>query len=467
LQQSPKPNPSADPSDSALALLRPRAALALALSFAAAMAVTHVSALAICAAASIDNCPRYWPISVFELRAPPRLYYPNLTHVLIAVGLTTTFVLAIVLLRRIHYPWYLVTTLGFIVILGSNLAQGWQYGIRRPTDGLGLRTNQYYHDALKINDPVEFFSNFTRYQADLQTHSRSHPPGAVLSYFLLAKYLRDPAAISIVIAAIATLVSSTSLYLLIGRTIGKPNAGYVLLLFLVLPAVQIYFLASLDALIVGFALLSLSLVMSERSVATSIAGGLSLFVLSLLTFAFVFVVAILLYVWLRSRQRRDSFPVAIATLLAAHVLTSAVTHFSYIESFAIASAMENPQGYRLLLDPVTFALTRLEGLAELALFAGPFMLAASYLGWKRREPSSELSHVTEGGVAALLLMLLAGVFRTGETARAAMFVYPILILPIGYAIDTEARHPSTAATVLLALVFAQGLLMQLAGNYFW
>ena len=79
---------------------------------------------AICAAASIDNCPRYWPISVFELRAPPRLYYPNLTHVLIAVGLTTTFVLAIVLLRRIHYPWYLVTTLGFIVMASGIMLIG-------------------------------------------------------------------------------------------------------------------------------------------------------------------------------------------------------------------------------------------------------------------------------------------------------------------------------------------------------
>jgi hypothetical protein len=459
--------PNSKHEDCHFLFLRPRAGIALAVSFIVTIAIIRTVALRVCAIASIPHCPDYWPISVFDLRAPPHLYYPNLAHLLTAIGVSVAFLLALAILRRHQYPWHIVALLGLVTILGTNLTQGWEYGIRRPIDGLGSRTNQYYHDALEINDPGEFFANFTHYQPFMQTHTRSHPPGAVLTLFFLVKYLRDPSAVSLAIALAATIISAIALYALLRRFVPRETAGYLLCLFLLLPAVQIYYLTSIDALIVALSIATLALGLSRRSIPAAVSAGLCLFVLSMLTFAFVFILAVLTYDWATSRPRTPLFLFLMLTFLAPHGMAWLASGFSYLDSFQIASRLENPQGYRLFAEPVSFALTRAEALAEILLFAGPFALAAAFFGWHRRIPGSRLSNDTIAAAASILLMFLAGVYRTGETARAAMFVYPFVVLPVANLFKERAPSDTPSATLLLILVFAQSLIMQLIGNYFW
>jgi len=69
--------------------------------------------------------------------------------------------------------------------------------------------------------------------------------------------------------------------------------------------------------------------------------------------------------------------------------------------------------------------------------------------------------------ASLMAMMLAGVYRTGETARAAMFIYPLLIPSVGMIFPPELISVNRKATMFIATLFFQGLIMQLIGDYFW
>lgn len=445
----------------------PPRAIGVGLGFVLAAWLAHVLALRICAALSIEGCAAHWPISVYELRAPPDFYYLNQNHVLAAIAAFAIFAGSLWFFRKLRYILPAVVLVGFILILGSNLTQGVMYGLRKPIDGLGLRTNQYYHDALKILDPVEFFQNYPVHQPTLQTHSRSHPPGAILTMYFLIQLLGAPALIALAICAIATPIAGISLYSLLREEFDSPDAGYLTFLFLLIPAIQIYFLATLDALVVAMMLAVFALVVPRRSPVLAAAGGLVLVLLSMLTFLFVIAVPPVFYYWWRSSRRTRGIPLALGTFVLAHLLILRVTGFSYVQSFITASRFENPNGYGLLLDPSSFIMIRIEGLAEFMLFAGPFVLVAAYAGWKVRGQDRRLLSLTSAGIASLLAIMAAGAYRTGEAARAAMFMYPLLIIPIGALLKNEFSWDSSQARLILTATFFQGILMQLAANYFW
>jgi hypothetical protein len=63
-------------------------------------------------------------------------------------------------------------------------------------------------------------------------------------------------------------------------------------------------------------------------------------------------------------------------------------------------------------------------------------------------------------------MFLTGAFRTGETARICLFIYPYLIFPVAaYLHQCPASHG--AQKRLLLVVFAQSVAMQTLGGYAW
>jgi hypothetical protein len=69
-------------------------------------------------------------------------------------------------------------------------------------------------------------------------------------------------------------------------------------------------------------------------------------------------------------------------------------------------------------------------------------------------------------IATLIFIFLAGIFRTGETARSALFIYPFLVFPVGYYIRNQ-KLTGANLILLLGLVFAQTIIMQIIGDYFW
>jgi len=126
--------------------------------------------------------------------------------------------------------------------------------------------------------------------------------------------------------------------------------------------------------------------------------------------------------------------------------------------------LENPDGFRGWSEPLVYLFTRIECISEIALFfsfgclamiAQPSQFKQLCLNW--RNPGNGLMI---SGVFTLLAMFISGAFRTGETARCALFIYPYLMLAL-------AGVPPRTLDDLIVLAGSQTAAMQLFGEYFW
>jgi hypothetical protein len=121
-----------------------------------------------------------------------------------------------------------------------------------------------------------------------------------------------------------------------------------------------------------------------------------------------------------------------------------------VRAFLTASRSENPNGFQAIGVPIHYWLTRLENMGNIAVFASVPVLAVLV----RKRPD----RLTAAGVLVLLLMFITGAYRTGETARACMFIYPFLFL-------TLKDLPAPFIRRLVAAAGIQTILMQALGSY--
>jgi hypothetical protein len=424
----------------------------------------------VCARVVEFDCPFYWPISIFDVAKP------TLSRCLSAAGALVLFVLAVRYLSKRRYPLGAVIVAGVLLVIASTLIQGWYVGLYTPIAGdarsgtlipVSTDGQEYYHDALAVHDPVQFLRDYATIQPTLHRHAHTHPPGAVLALYVLAKLLVDPGLIAVFIASVSVSLSCAFLYGMLVDEVAPDTARYVAFLFALLPAIQIYFLASLDALVT--ALLIGTLFFFTRSNATgAIAGSALMLMLALqLTFVSVCILPVLAGFELLRRRSVARTAAVVAVLLAGHVLVYALSGYDPLRAFLVASAHDNPQGFRGVVEPVNYFFTRLEDVAELLLFFGPFLLVllTRSLRSARGEESSarDLALLASG---TILAMFMTGAFRTGETARPLAFLYACWLLPVGRYIDGLRPGDSERAQLAL-LVFGQTVFMQLLGNFFW
>ena len=398
-------------------------------------------------------------------RVPPNFEYPSPLHLLVGVISLGVFAVALHALRRTGYRPALAGVFGLSLLLATTLTHGWQFGFVRATAGIGNLRQEYFYDASEIGDPIEFIREFPARQAELSLHSSTHPPGAVLAFFLLQRLVRDPALIAITIAAISSTLTAIFLVKLVSAAHDRPIAGRTLFLYFLIPSVQIYYAASLDALIAPLVLGS-CVILFSNSPKWWVASVLCLLSASFLSFGALFVLPVVAVfeVWQHRRPWRTLL--LAACLLLFYAALNTAFGFNYLRSFAIASGLENPDGFRLLAEPANYLMTRVEDVAEVVLFFGPFLsliLLSAVLETGARSPLNRLSLVACG---SFLLVLLTGAYRTGETARAALFMVPFLVLPIAGRI-ASMDSGSGDFRRLAAVVFLQALGMQLVADYWW
>jgi hypothetical protein len=407
------------------------------------------------------DAPRWWPLSIFNPRTPTPV------NILLAVGVALGFVAALWRLERTQYRRFAeVAVLGLLLILGANAVQGPDHGFVRPTAG---GTIQYYHDALQHSEPsVVFLNEFNRIQPTLGDHARTHPPGAVLLFRALILLTGDsPARISVLIAVSGSLLSAYFFRLLLSAAIPNASANAAVFLLLLLPALQIYYCASLDAVIASLLLGTIGLFCLPSTRLRIVGSTVCLVTASFLTFGFVWVLPLLLIVEVnRWEGRRSLLRLAglSAGLLTFYLALYVCCGFSYVAALRTATHLENPQGFRLLAEPLSYFFTRLEDIAEIALFTGPVLLSTLFQNLRR----FQREHLLGGrlfltALATLGALFLTGAYRTGETARACLFTFPYLLLPV-LANPVFEGHKRKW---LMAAVFGQALLMQLLGRYFW
>jgi len=416
--------------------------------------------------------PTYWPISIFTFRL-------DRLRPAWAIGATVAaiavFVLAGVYCRRRKSEIAPVVAAGLLLLGLSNLVHGFDHGFVAP-----LATRQgYYQLAPGITDPLAFVRTYEANQLSYVVHARTHPPGAVLTFTLLDRLFGSRALISAAIALVSLPASSFLLYRLVGTYYEREVAWYVTVLFVLLPAVQIYFLASLDAIIATLMLGTVYFFTRESRLAL-VGAFACLVVVSFQMFLFVLLLPVLAAVAVRRHEKRVPFAAIVLGLVGWYLFVDVALGYDYLDSFVLASNQQNPGGFLLTAKPAWYVYTRLEDVAELALFFTPFLCLLALRGaralrrdvlggggWlpgnaREREPLV----IASAAIGSFAALLVAGVYHTGETARGAMYLYPFLLLPVAAALRRIAPD-ERERWLLAAAVFGQSLLMQLVGGYLW
>jgi hypothetical protein len=399
-------------------------------------------------------------------RIPPSLNYPNKLHLLTAVVTILAFYVFLIVLDRLKYRTDLVVIFGTLLILGSTLTHGWEFGFVRPIEGMGITQAEYYNDALRIEDPSQFLTNFENLQPNLYTHSRTHPPGAVLFFYYMDKFVNQTPYITITIAVFSAFFSGIFLNKLLRSKFDKQFSGFITFLFLLIPSIQIYYAASLDAVIATFLLGALAYFILDNSVGSSIIVAIFILLASFLSFGFIFILPVILGYELWGYKSLARSSLIIGFLIVFYLLIYQLTGFSYSQSFFVASALENPEGFRLFADPFNYFATRLENITELVFFFGPFLSMFALLGIKKFQRPDKLLTISVLGLGTIILIFLSGAYRTGETARSAIFIYPYLMLPVASYLEM-ITFSKKLAYIVPSLVFAQAMIMQFVADFFW
>ncbi|MBN1825218.1 MAG: hypothetical protein JW958_03055 [Candidatus Eisenbacteria bacterium] len=411
-----------------------------------------------------EEMPRLFPISIFS---GPALHPAGVPWILLFAA---TLFFATARAERLRPRG--VFAAAFLLVLFGNLGQGgWKAGFEEPFTAGDIR---YYHDAVKIRDAGAWLGAFNEIQPDLLVHSRTHPPFAVLLHYGILRTGGGAAALGISFTLLALLALPVTGAILRELGVPRERRGPLLILFAVLPAVNIYSAASLDGVILLPATLFLyGLVLIGRP-GRAVAGFLLVAAgftgVNLLTFGGTYLLlagGFAGVIELLRRERPRSLAATVVALLLFG-LTALVLRrlcgYDHVLALRTAADFENPGGFLGRVDPAAYFLTRIENVAEIAFFLSFGALAALVRSNAGRAALQNLRDRGTGfllaGAAALLLLFLAGAYRTGETARTCLFFYPYLLLLFRNSGERGLRD-----AILLA-GFQTGA-MQLFTGYFW
>ncbi len=446
--------------------------------------------------------PWTWPISIVRLRAPPRVA-ALLSHEMARVGLTTGSRLALVyVLQPINvavavlavavFGWFVrdlenrslnaVYGVGLLLVLLTNLAQGFHNGYLLPVVGTSTRS-QYYDTVGSIQSGPSFLRHYHEIQRSLPLHASTHPPGTTLFYYYLNQ-LVGPLGIAVAIAAL-TMLSVYFVYGLVEHFYGRKAAFFSAVVFVLLPAVQIYGIAAIDGVICTFfaGTMYFYVRLADDDGNPYVLAGLTalfLFGAMFLTYLGVFLVGVVvLDQWRRHGLSPKSVEVLAAVTLPVVLillLLFAATDFNYLVGFFGAYGHESADSGAamfILRDPIEYVLTRAESIGEPILFFTPVPVALAYRGLRDSSGESFFRFDFDAGtwllvyaIIGYLGLLFVGAYNTAETARGAMYLFPFMTLAVGGTVS-RLDLGTRALTLVAMLVFAQALAMQLFGFFFW
>lgn len=407
----------------------------------------------------IDN---FWPISIF---LPKSLAWQDVITLLAIACFWWLFV-------RLWFVKASLTKLilvGGVLIIATNLLSGIHHGFIEPIAGESVNDHQYWQDVDRIHFPVSFLlERYEFLQPNLHIHSRVHPPGPMVFIFYLRQIWDNPIFVSVVILAISLTIIIV-LFDLLRSHVSDHIAKFTATLFLVLPATQIYFYSTIDAVICMLFIATLWAFQKASQPSWFLLTCGIFWLASFLTFGVVFLLPILLFDdWRRHQNLIQSIKLMLTTA-GIYIGFYLLTGYNYLNSFFIAKSFEGQGETYFLTHPLSYTITRLEDVLEILIFFGPYLtvlLGISLLLWFKQKSLKHINSVGVVAIASLLLFFLAGGYYTGETARAALYIYPFLLIPIAWLF--EHTHLSEKFQfILLNLVFIQTVLMQTFGWYSW
>lgn len=359
-----------------------------------------------------------------------------------------------------------------LLIIFGNLAQG---SIHQTFLRSFLDTDfQYFHDVVKIKNGYTFISSYNEIQDTLTMHAKTHPPFAVWIQYIIYKIFNESVLGLAIGMSILSLCSFFPLVKIIDFfKIENSKRNILLLIFALIPAVNIYSIVSIDAVFLFFSLIFLyGMLIISRSNSINIKGILLAFIgfslansISFSGTFFACVAAILSIYQLiieKNKYTIINFIIVGILFLFYILLLQLILDYNHIEAFFNASKLENPNGFRGFHQPIVYLFTRLENISEILLFLSfgffAYLFTPKVFNLKKNEINFYLPIIA---FLSLMLMFLTGAYGTGETARACLYLYPyILLLLINV---KEVNVLKNIAYIALLQTFV----MQLIGDYFW
>lgn len=416
------------------------------------------------------------------------LVTPSLQGIIIASGAILLLLGFILILRRNEYKlptFSILVAAGLFLIFLTSLIQGWSVGIESTIGGM----SEIYWDASSVLNPISFISNFNTLQASLSLHAQTQPPGAVLVIYLFNLIFQEPAFIAIGLSVITGVFSAFFLNGLYKQLFDNENAKYGAFLYLLLPAIQVYYLANIYAIVATLAAGALYFYFHSNQILKLVGVFVCIFLGTFVTFLFVYIpLVLLIYEVLRSLQssRGKAVSKRFVDLISSigpiiligigvvlvYLFLSIGLGFNYVEAFLYASSLENPNGFMLLASPGEYIITRLQDILDIVVFFGPFLAVFAYEGIKSMrmnlsDKKTMMSYnLTLASIISLLLLFLTGAPKKGETARICMFALPLFLIPVLYYLSTSGFSRKEKMKLLL-LVFGQAVIMQLIATYIW
>jgi len=404
--------------------------------------------------------PLFFPISIFSLSI-------DSDGILFAILFLA--VISFALSRRGPQNLVAIYAFGLLLLVLGNLTQGnIDAAFLNPISG---GDGQYFHDAIQVGRWTDWIRSFNASQEYFVTHSRTHPPGAVLIEKLFM-YGETALSISLVFSFIASIsiVLVYKMFIVVGKD--RYFACRMALLYSVVPAVNIYSVASLDAVIAtlfNMCLLGVLILSHDKKHSYSLGASLVVFgllVSSFLTFAVLFLWAVIfVYAVIVYRSQKNiriiySYIAAATLFIIIIVITKIYLNYDYIESFMTASRLENEAGFMLFVSPVKYLATRIENVYEIALFLSVGTVSVLMVRDKFEFKGDMNRSLATTAIIILGMMFLTGAFKTGETARACLFI-------VSYILILLKDINSSLLGSLISLAALQTIIMQQMGNYFW
>jgi hypothetical protein len=407
----------------------------------------------------------------------------SIVDAIFIITYTLIFILILKYSEFLKKP-YIIYIIGIAIIILSNLLQGFPSGLSTPVEAeIGYPQIQYYSDAIKIDNAYDFIRDYNTIQPHLLVHSSTHPPGAVLTYYALNSVFHNKILISISLLAIS-LLSVFYVYRIIARFFNKQVASYTSLIFIFLPAIQIYYLSSLDGLI-AFTFIGSIYHYIKWNEKSSVSDWLlciaylsiSAFLTYITAFLFALIFIHLAYekICVKKNTGRafientldaaKKYLLLIAPFASVFLIIYLFSGFNYISGFLTASRIENSNGPLIISNTASYMVTRLECVAEIILFLGPVATFLAYQGTKQN--SNKLIQFSKFSIILLLIVFIAGSYRTGETARACLFIYPFLLIFLANFIYSNNNVKSQEIRQILSMLWIQSTIMQIFGFYFW
>jgi hypothetical protein len=420
---------------------------------------------------------QYWPVSIIYPKLPS--IQDGLT--IIAIGL-----LAYALWKSFISNKSIVIQIGIIwsIALATNLLQGIDEGFSSPISPNRAYGFGYWEDAAGINNPLTFVNQYTNIQSNLGYHGRVHPPLSTIIMYAIRQFSTN----RIVASLLLSILAMPTIWLtfdLLQRHIPQPDAKFLAICMGILPAFQIFSVASMDAVICTIFLATLWAFDHQKQNINTHLSAVFLAISALMTFGVLWLFPIMLVMSLAKNKWRQFFYVVVEWI-GFLIVIKVLTNYSFITGFHIAKQYEFSSLFTWsYAGMLSFTSSRIMDIMEPIIFMGPYIFwlliqaitqyfthCKTILKKHPRQYVNELSkldhkyslvHIGTISVAAIcsfLGFIAFGAYYTGETSRAALYIIPPILLILGPFISSRQTSLSDKKTLFVAAI-VQTVLMQL------